>query len=103
VSILRRLDKGKRLSESEVDWLKQHGLTETMEIAAELERTWHFAALKVQYQVTQYQDSSPSSHLYKILVRLDTGAPLPESDVNWLTKRDLTVQLRSPSQSTLPL
>ncbi|OAD20479.1 hypothetical protein THIOM_003815 [Candidatus Thiomargarita nelsonii] len=54
------------------------------------EREQHFATLKSKYQVSDYEDSSSSSHLYKVLKQLDSGKPLSESDINFLKKRKLT-------------
>lgn len=89
-SILQSIDTENNLSESEINWLEQQGLGETLAIAQELEKTRDFAALKVKYKVTEYQDSSPKSHLYKILKRLELSNPLGEQDINFLKKRKLT-------------
>jgi hypothetical protein len=89
-SILQNLDADKQLSESEIDWLQQHKLTETLDIVRELEQKRNFAALKVKYKATQYEDSSLSSHLYKILKKLESDNQLGEQDINFLKKRKLT-------------
>ena len=89
-SMLQKLDAEKQLSESEVDWLEQHELTETIYIILEIEQKRHFAVLKEKYKATQYEDSSPSSHLYKLLKKLDLGNQLGEQDINFLKKRKLT-------------
>jgi hypothetical protein len=88
--ILQNLEADKQLSKSEIDWLKQHELTETLDIVRELEQKRHFAGLKVKYKATQYEDSSPASHLYKVLKRLDSENQLGEQDINFLKKRKLT-------------
>jgi hypothetical protein len=88
--ILQNLDADKHLSESELNWLKQHELTETLDIILEIEQKRDFAQLKTKYKATQYEDSSPSSHLYKVLKRLDLGNVLREEDINFLKKRKLT-------------
>ncbi len=88
--ILQNLDADKQLSESEIDWLKQHELTETLDIILEIEQKRHFAALKAKYKATQYEDSFPSSHLYKLLKRLESENHLGEQDINFLKKRKLT-------------
>ncbi len=88
--ILQKLDANKLLNSSELDWLKQHELTETIAIIQELEQKREFAALKIKYEATQYEDSSPSSHLYKILTKLELGNQLGEHDINFLRKRKLT-------------
>ncbi|MEH2088325.1 hypothetical protein [Nostoc sp.] len=88
--ILQNIDAKDNLSESEINWLEQQGLNETIIIAQELEQTREFAALRVKYKVTHYEDSSPKSHLYKILKRLDFSNQLGEQDINFLKKRKLT-------------
>ncbi len=88
--ILQNLDANKNLGESEIKWLEQQGLSETIAIAQELQQTREFAALKVKYKVTHYEDSSPKSHLYKILKRLELSNQLGEQDINFLRKRKLT-------------
>jgi hypothetical protein len=88
--ILQNLDADKQLSESEIDWLKQHELTETLDIILEIEQKRDFAALKAKYKATQYEDLSPSSHLYKLLKRLESNNHLGEQDINFLKKRKLT-------------
>jgi hypothetical protein len=88
--ILQKINAEKELSESEIGWLEVHELTETLDIVREFERKRHFAALKVKYKATQYEDSSPSSHLYKVLKKLDSESQLGEQDINFLKKRKLT-------------
>ncbi|MDZ8090100.1 MAG: hypothetical protein RMY16_31780 [Nostoc sp. DedQUE12b] len=88
--ILQKIDAKDNLSESEINWLEQQGLNETIIIAQELEQTREFAALRYKYKVTRYEDSSPKSHLYKILKRLEFSNQLGEQDINFLTKRKLT-------------
>jgi hypothetical protein len=88
--ILQNLEADKQLSESEIDWLEQHELIETLDIILEIEQKRHFAALKAKYKATQYEDSPPSSHLYKVLKKLDSENQLGEQDINFLKKRKLT-------------
>jgi hypothetical protein len=88
--ILQELDAKQQLSESEIDWLKQHELAETLDLIRELEQKRHFAELKAKYKATQYEDSSPSSHLYKVLKKLESNNHLGEQDINFLKKRKLT-------------
>ncbi|MBE8970372.1 hypothetical protein IQ277_30430 [Nostocales cyanobacterium LEGE 12452] len=88
--ILQNIDATDNLSESEINWLEQQGLNETIIIAQELEQTREFAALRYKYKVTRYEDSSPKSHLYKILKRLELSNQLGEQDINFLKKRKLT-------------
>ncbi|MCC5607988.1 hypothetical protein LC612_14645 [Nostoc sp. CHAB 5834] len=88
--ILQNIDAKNNLSDSEISWLEQQGLSETIAIAQELEQTREFAALKAKYKATEYQDSTPKSHLYKILKRLELSNQLGEQDINFLKKRKLT-------------
>ena len=88
--ILQNIDAQHNLSESEINWLEQQGLSETIVIAQELEKTREFAVLKAKYKVTHYDDFSPNSHLYKVLKRLDLSNYLGEQDINFLRKRKLT-------------
>jgi len=87
--ILQKLDANCQLTNSQIEWLKQHELTETITIADELEQKRVFASLKIKYKATQSEDLSLSSHLY-VLKRLETDICLPESDLNFLRKRKLT-------------
>ncbi|MEG4145901.1 hypothetical protein [Microcoleus sp. Pol12B5] len=88
--ILKNLEADKQLSESELKWLEEHQLSETLNIVLEIEQTRHFAELKVKYKANQSEDSSPSSHLYKVLKKIDLDHPLGEQDINFLKKRKLT-------------
>ncbi|MBN3926373.1 hypothetical protein [Nostoc sp. NMS4] len=88
--ILQNIDAKDNLSESEINWLEQQGLNETIIIAQELEQTREFAILRYKYKVTHYEDLSPKSHLYKVLKRLELSNQLGEQDINFLKKRKLT-------------
>jgi hypothetical protein len=88
--ILQNIDTEKDLSESEINWLEQQELSETIAIAQELKETREFTALRYKYKVTHYEDLSPKSHLYKVLKRLDLSNQLGEQDINFLRKRKLT-------------
>jgi hypothetical protein len=88
--ILKKLKWDIQLSESELNWLEEHQLSETLSIVLEIEQTRHFAKLKAKYKATTYEDSSLSSHLYKVLKKIDLDNPLGEQDINFLKKRKLT-------------
>lgn len=88
--ILKNLDADMQLSESELNWLEEYQLSETLNIVLEIEQKRHFAELKVKYKATTYEDSSLSSHLYKVLKKIDLDNPLGEQDINFLKKRKLT-------------
>jgi len=53
-------------------------------IAALAQDMGRFALLKAKYKATEYQDSSPDSHLYQILKQLETEERLSNSDIKWL-------------------
>ncbi|TBR60957.1 hypothetical protein B4U84_09040 [Westiellopsis prolifica IICB1] len=91
--ILQKIDLDKKLIYSEISWLEQQGLIETLAIANELEQKREFTALKAKYKASQYEDSSPLSYLYKVLKRLDLNEKLSEQDINFLKKRKLTETL----------
>ncbi|MEQ9672682.1 hypothetical protein [Coleofasciculus sp. G2-EDA-02] len=88
--ILKNLEADQPLSKSETDWLEAHQLIETLNIVQQLEQKRHFVELKTKYKASQYEDSSPSSHLYKVLKKLESEHPLGEQDINFLKKRQLT-------------
>jgi hypothetical protein len=56
-------------------------------------QTQHFAQLKSMYQVGDYEEVLPSSHLYLVLKQIDANKPLKVSDINFLIKRKLTKTL----------
>ncbi|OIP67372.1 MAG: hypothetical protein AUK43_19745 [Oscillatoriales cyanobacterium CG2_30_40_61] len=80
--ILNNIELGKLLSVNEINWLNDNKLIETVTIA-------DFVALKIKYKATENQDLSISSHLYKVLKKIDSHTPLPESDINFLKKKKL--------------
>jgi hypothetical protein len=85
--ILQNIDANHNLTEPEIDWLKQQGFSKTITIIQELEQAREFAVLKAKYKATQYEDSSPNSHLYKVLKRLELSNQPCEQDINFLKKR----------------
>lgn len=93
--ILQKLDNGEQLIDNDFKWLEKKGLTETVAIAQELNQTQEFASLKVKYKANQHADSSPTSHLYKVLQKLESGSCLGEQDINFLKKLKLneTIEL----------
>ncbi len=88
--ILKNLEVDQQLSESELNWLEENQLSETLNIVLEIEQTRHFAELKVKYKANKSEDLSRSSHLYKVLKKIDLDNPLGEPDINFLKKRKLT-------------
>jgi hypothetical protein len=88
--ILLNIDAGRKILDNEIQWITQQGFIETIAILKELEQTQEFATLKVKYKANNYADSSPKSHLYKILKKLESGNYLCEQDINFLKKRKLS-------------
>ena len=88
--ILKNIDTDKPLNLSDINWLEEHQLSETVGIVLEIEQKRDFAALKVKYKATEYEDLSPSSHLFKVLKKIDSVSQLNEQDINFLKKRKLT-------------
>jgi hypothetical protein len=60
----------------------------------------HFATLKSKYQVSDYEDSSPSSPLYFILQKADVGIELIEFELNWLKEHELSQIIKLQPQRT---
>ncbi|MEA5553098.1 hypothetical protein VB713_19315 [Anabaena cylindrica UHCC 0172] len=92
--ILNKLAGDEKLIDTEIAWLKEQELIETIAIAEEQEKTREFAALKFKYKATKCEDLSPNCHLYKVLKIIDSGILLAEQDVNFLKKRNLLETLK---------
>ncbi|HEY9295755.1 MAG TPA: hypothetical protein VIQ31_05170, partial [Phormidium sp.] len=90
--ILKRLKAEERLSDSDVNWLNEQQLFETLAFFQHQEalREASFSQLKDKYQVTRYLDTSASSPLYLILQQVDSEELLNESEINWLQQQGLT-------------
>ncbi|MEQ8958231.1 MAG: hypothetical protein RLP02_09950 [Coleofasciculus sp. C2-GNP5-27] len=88
--ILKNLEADQPLSQPQIDWLEAHEPTKTLNIVRELEQKPHFVKLKAKYKASQYEDSSLSIHLYKVLKKIESEHPLDEQDINFLKKRNLT-------------
>ncbi|GAB1538160.1 hypothetical protein NUACC21_08180 [Scytonema sp. NUACC21] len=90
--ILKKLDQKIRLENSEIEWLLNHGLVETIEVfkQQETEREVAFSQLKEKYQANKYTDESASSQLYFILQKLDADEDLTYSEMNWLEMHGLS-------------
>lgn len=84
--LLWKLNSEHRLSDAEIQLLKDNNLGETVAIAEEM---GNFKAIKDKYNANKYQDSSPESPLYQILKQLDAEKQLSDSDLNWLNEREL--------------
>lgn len=79
--ILTNLELGKFLEVNEINWLQANNLTDTIKIA-------DLIALKFKYKAVTNEDLSLSSHLYKVLKKIDSNIILPESDINFLKKEN---------------
>jgi len=66
---------------------RQEELQQQRVLEAESKR--EFAALKFKYMAQGYSDSSPSSLLYPVLLKLDLGEELCEADIQWLKQQRL--------------
>lgn len=87
--ILQKIDTNEDLIYSEVNWLEQHGLTETIAIAHELEKKRELAILKTKYKAERTDEFSPSSHLYQVLKLIDTDNALQEENIDFLKEQQL--------------
>lgn len=83
--LLQKLEENSLLNQEEVQYLKEYGFNETLDIIQQRE----FALLKEKYKATQIQDNNHTHHLFKVLKKLDSGTLLTESDINYLKKRKL--------------
>lgn len=83
--ILQKFEENKLPGQAETQYLKEIGLTETLEMIQQIE----FSKLKAKYQATQIQENDIAHHLYKVLKKLESGLSLPEPDINYLKKRKL--------------
>ncbi|GAB4209990.1 MAG: hypothetical protein Fur006_70180 [Coleofasciculaceae cyanobacterium] len=97
--ILKKLDADQLANTDDLNWLKQQGLQETVNIIEERSKRKHFAFLKKKYQATQYQNPSPSSNLYKILQILESGQIPSDEDMNYLRERELTETIALAQQT----
>jgi hypothetical protein len=88
-SILRKIDADEELIYSEINWLEQHGLSETIAIAHELEKQREFASLKTKYKAEHIDEPSTSSQLYKVLKLIDTDNALQEDNIKFLKDSQL--------------
>jgi len=98
--ILKKIDAGSQLGEQSIKFLRKHQLTETLKIVMEEKRKFseieakRFAELKVKYKASKYEDSSPDSHLYKVLKKIDADSQLGEGDIKFLLEQKLTETLK---------
>jgi len=84
--IVWHLDSEGQITDSELQWLKQHQRMKTATIANQMNQ---FVTLKAKYQAADYSDSSPSSPLYSILKLMENEKPLTDQQLNWLESNGL--------------
>ncbi|HEY9811579.1 MAG TPA: hypothetical protein V6D13_19805 [Halomicronema sp.] len=77
--ILKKIETCQQLKPTDIEFIKKCGLSETVKLA---EKVSHFAKLKKKYQADAPQETSPESHLYKILQDLDSKHQITESQLN---------------------
>ncbi|HBK21982.1 MAG TPA: hypothetical protein DDZ60_05600, partial [Planktothrix sp. UBA10369] len=87
--ILKTLDYNQKLSSSDIKWLEDNKLNETLSIVLEIEQKEQFNELKIKYKAISCQDSLLSSHLYKVLKKIDSNIKIVDQDINFLKKRQL--------------
>ncbi|MBD2483887.1 hypothetical protein [Planktothrix sp. FACHB-1365] len=87
--ILKSLDANQKLTALDKKFLEDNQLNETLSIVLENEKKEEFNELKIKYKATSSQDSLPSSHLYKVLKKVDANIKLIDQDINFLKKRKL--------------
>lgn len=88
--VLQKIDEKLVLTHEENQFLRKNGYLETLEKSQQIE----FSSLKFKYNATQDQESKINSHLYKVLRKIDSDSPLPDSDINFLKKRNLNETLK---------
>ena len=82
-------EQQRKLAEQATRQLEEKRRQEEQQREREATSVRHFAELKSKYLATEYQDSSPSSPLYKILLQLEEGETLDDTDINWLEHKRL--------------
>ncbi|MHC5757408.1 hypothetical protein [Nostoc sp.] len=96
--ILRKLDLGIELLDLESNWLGESQLEETLEAIKQEQKhkvqefgnlEFEFSKLKSKYKATSYKGSWQSSHLYFILLKLESGNFLTDLEVKWLRANGL--------------
>lgn len=96
--ILRKLDLGIELLDLEFNWLGESKLEEILEAIKQEQQhkveefgnlEFEFSKLKFKYKATKHNISWQSSHLYFILLKLESGSLLTDSEVKWLRANGL--------------
>jgi hypothetical protein len=96
--LLRKVDLGIKLYNSEEKWLLEQNLSKTLLIIQErfkyinkegADLSTKFSKLKVKYKATNYSESWISSPLYFILLKLEAGISLTKEESRWLSSEGL--------------
>ncbi len=94
--ILQKISESFILDRHENKYLLDNGFNEAYDISQKV----IFSSLKTKYSVGQDIDNNINGHLYKVLKKLESKIPLPESDVNYLNKRNLIDTIKIAFKNT---
>lgn len=81
-NILHDLETEQILTSEQMNWLKGNNINDILSLV-------YFVNLKIKYKVKLKTDLSLSSHLYKLIKKIDSNILLTENDLNFLKKRKL--------------
>lgn len=91
-SILKKLDKKEKLTDSESSWLSEFDFQETLKFFLqqenEREAELEFLELKSKFKIDSNQYASASSPLYSILKKINVEQPLRLGECEWLKKEN---------------
>lgn len=90
-SILWKVEAGEVPSNSELELLHSHDLTETVLWIKEI---LNFSRLKTTYKATKHLQRFPEETLYTILKKLAESEPLSELEAEWLLENDFEETLQ---------
>jgi len=96
--VLKKIDADSQLGEQDIKFLLEQKLTKTLKIVSKMEEKRKFAELKVKYKATKNSDSSPASHLYEVLKKIDADSQLGNEDIKFLLEHKLMETLKIVSQ-----
>ncbi|MBD2472106.1 hypothetical protein [Nostoc sp. FACHB-145] len=97
--ILRKVDLNIELNDLETNWLKESNLDKTLKLIQKKQQRKQqefinleaeFFQLKSKYKAKNHNTSWQTSKLYYILLKLDSGILLVDSENQWLKVNDLT-------------
>ena len=90
-SILQKLDSDTSLTPKDINFLNHHHLHEALSIyQVKLDaKRQDFTMLKAKYSIQDYDDTNPSSLLYKILQKFESSQGLEQAEISWLKTQGL--------------